>query len=776
MIILVPILAIILFIQSLWALSLSSLPKSFNSGSSSSVIENSVSDHVAIHGNEALESKESARVALFRSLAPQDHWVSAADNNSASKLSQSLDDWRNMFIIQNDADKNQDLTKIGSPTAIPPAHGRAPIYTYFGLTDTNSKIYRSELAMLETWKRTWYAMGFRPVVLTAVDALKHPEYSSFIRALDSSGKASEWTKSHFSQFLAWSTVGGVLCDYRVFPMTRFFNDDILLMLRQAKYSGPPLSFVQEDSALVAADDISAKNIVADLVLSSSHSADPEKLQEVLKKAFKQYKDTNEVFAYYSDKNMNLISFGLFGENYGDKAYDPEYVLLAIRVHLHQIFMNAYPDGAVYVDPVTLTFTDQSLTSKQRDQKKKQYKKDILTMTPDRFNFVMPVINEDGSPNYDALDTLALPARKIASDLNKCPPAKYNGFANLCRPTYSTIEKIESLVSGNDVKSTSLKDIKSTDVCFSLPCSAPFTQSLNTLSKNKKDYSYAYLNQPAKNVGHLPNPAVDHSFAISIISHPMTLLYMCMRDPKAIPFLDYVRFFFSRDGITNVLSANVFKDTPYVSSLYKVKYLKEAMYKLPAQSNVTWIPLEADMNSVGKLIEWEIGFTPLRNVPKTGKIEFSADLPDWVAKLGGDFKIKNAKSTSKNSFADSVENGWEGYTQPIEQTKSELGKRLEMVEGFVERHVTNLLEGFKSPSKIKSIFGNAGNGKKKKISATVRPIPGQEGTPVEERLALIDAMYKWSPADGEIWTFLKLWTKQRFDSLKRSSEGQFGEAI
>lgn len=773
LIVLIPILAIAFFVQSLWSISTFPVPTFIEKYSSKA--DHSTSDHVTADVNIPHVSKSAARDTLFNSLNPDNHLIPDIKNGLLYKFQKPLGAWRNQSIILNQQDKYQTPDQIGSLNAIPLADIRRPIYTYFDKSKDRIDDYNSELGILESWKHAWYAMGFEPKVLTIDDAKKHSQYLKFIKELQSSDKNYHSVSLHFSRFLAWSAVGGgILCDYRVFPMTRSFDNKVLTALRQPTFSDSPLALVKDDSALVVADEPSAKNIVSDIIKVFEKNrqlfTDLLKLQQKFQKSFQQYDEAEDLFAYYSDKNMNLITFGLLEENFGnDKPYDPKFVLLSVRVHLHQIFLEAYPKGVVYIDPISATFTQRDMSTEERELRKRKFKQQLLKKLPDDITYIEPVVSEEGRPNYNALDIIALPAKKIASDLNKCPPAKYGGFTNICRPTPSTIKKIQFLVAGKDGSPKQLNDIKSSDVCRPLPCSVPFSKSIKDKTSSNVNGRYANLNKPAKMFGHLPNPTTDEVFAVSVLPHPLTVIYMCMTVPEAVASIDYYRYFSARDGLTHELAGNVFEKALFVSPLYKVLFLKDSMYQYPAKSNVSWISLETDHKKVGTLMEWEIGFTPLRNIIKFGETELSSGVPPWMDDLGGFNHNHNYFKEASNNLVKSIESEWEGYTEPIVQSKEQLGTRLEMIESIVERSHLKLV----SSNKNNKIPNQPKVKRKTKIQLKATSFSaGQNVTSVDDRLKLIDSLLKWSPADGEIITFLRLWTERKHQSLNLITQNAF----
>lgn len=849
-IIFIPALAIFFFLQSLWSLSSSTASEVSKPVALQHPLGPKV-DHLnaAVHGNDVVEFKAAAREALMNSINSQQRLIPAVDQGHTYRLEKPLGPWREQYITRNYQEKTQKLLSVGSSSAIPHAHTRCPIYTYFGYEDpstmskssfpedsinlyankavagVNQHFYDSELGILEAWKRAWYAMGFKPTILTKADAEKHPYYSKYVNVSTSSIHHTSSVHSILTKYLSWTAVGaGLLSDYRVFPATRNYDNEVFAKLRECNFSGQPaISIVPDDSAFVAADAIAAQKIVSSIMKSyvpdfteekkeersnklekihergtdkaitgtdlekiksdkeevakeaalkndkrsktgyQDDGMDTKKLPDTLQDLFKNESNAGDAFAYYSDKNMNLVTFGRLESKFTNKRYDPAYTLTAIRVHLHQIFLGAYPKGVVYVDPVTAPFSERTLNSQQKLAKIKEKERQMFYMTADKFVPFNIALGEGGNPNYNALDILALPAKKIATDLNKCPPLKYSGYTNMCRPTISTIKRIQSILNGAGSPKKRLEDIKSEDVCDSLPCSSAF----------KTTDLQSHLNKPAKIQEYLPHPSYDQVYSIATISHPFNILYMCMRDPQALPALDFARFYMPRDGLTNALTKEgIFAESPYIYPLYKVKYLKDSMYQVPSKSNVSWIPFEVDSEIVGTLLEWEIGFVPLRKVQKVGKSEVhlgSDDVFDDMDGMPKNFKDRKKVDKKDLIIIEAVENGWEGYIEPISQTKNQLGTRLELIQGLLERSVLALLASNKENKPQTETSNSSQKESSNDVKPLIRPSPGVKKTTVKERLAFIDVLHKWSPSDAEILTFLRLWTERKYKYLKEVTQ-------
>lgn len=90
---------------------------------------------------------------------------------------------------------------------------RCPVYTYI---DTTIHRHGSiDFDILQTWMRAFWALGFKPVVLTDKDSRRHPHYVLF----RNSGLFSDARLVDFGKWLAMAQYGGLFVDYHVTPST-----------------------------------------------------------------------------------------------------------------------------------------------------------------------------------------------------------------------------------------------------------------------------------------------------------------------------------------------------------------------------------------------------------------------------------------------------------------------------------------------------------------------------------------------------------------------------
>jgi hypothetical protein len=98
---------------------------------------------------------------------------------------------------------------LGSPHKQPSRQSRCPVYTYFDPTKHPRR--SNDAAILLAWKRSFWALGFNPTVLTDKDAKKHPNYNPF----RSRGLVGDPGSLDFTKWLVMAQHGGLFVDYRV---------------------------------------------------------------------------------------------------------------------------------------------------------------------------------------------------------------------------------------------------------------------------------------------------------------------------------------------------------------------------------------------------------------------------------------------------------------------------------------------------------------------------------------------------------------------------------
>ena len=109
---------------------------------------------------------------------------------------------------------------------------RTPIYCYYDHTiekDKDTKAVDSDLLL--SWRRAWWAKGFKPIILSPAEAMNNPRYEEVQKLPD---KLDPALKTDLMRWLAWEDMGGgVLAHYLLFPMGDH-DDPLLNFLRRAR--------------------------------------------------------------------------------------------------------------------------------------------------------------------------------------------------------------------------------------------------------------------------------------------------------------------------------------------------------------------------------------------------------------------------------------------------------------------------------------------------------------------------------------------------------------
>lgn len=240
---------------------------------------------------------------------------------------------------------------------VPLDNSRCPVYTYFDSnagTLRNSTVkdkkgqtqrlqdFETEIELVKTWSRAWWALGFMPIVLNYTDVEQHPRYKEF----KTSNVLSSDTKAAHAKWLAWLSVGaGIFSDYRVIPITRDGNHEAIRFLKSCNYE-ERMAFDDYSLSLIVSDIKDTKPFLFDIMRGYT--------EEQLVNNFEVY--NQDAFAYYSNRNYRAVTNTLKGGYSANKLESndariaPTDILSMINTHLRQVFLDAYPGGLGFVSP------------------------------------------------------------------------------------------------------------------------------------------------------------------------------------------------------------------------------------------------------------------------------------------------------------------------------------------------------------------------------------------------------------------------------------------
>ncbi|PVH94338.1 hypothetical protein DM02DRAFT_194222 [Periconia macrospinosa] len=265
--------------------------------------------------------------------------------------------WRNPYSSETTLDKNSAV--------LPPLQQRPPIYTFYDTRAKKDKAVRdAENRLILAWRRAWWAQGFRPQVLSRVEALQNPQHE-LVQRMDLAPNVEH----EIMRWLAWDEMGGgIITNWLALPMAE--HDNVMLsFLRRGEY--PDLSRIDMlhhavfygDGAVVKA---AVRKAINNPLLKNS-TANSDKIGALVKK------DGGVVVNLLAPEDVNVdttkngiayYSKHVLGKKYGGKSravvekmsnstYPEGLELLSnlINAHLHLTFQETYPEGISIVKPL-----------------------------------------------------------------------------------------------------------------------------------------------------------------------------------------------------------------------------------------------------------------------------------------------------------------------------------------------------------------------------------------------------------------------------------------
>ncbi|KAL8346235.1 hypothetical protein RB598_000233 [Gaeumannomyces tritici] len=244
------------------------------------------------------------------------------------------------------------ITLDENRSLLPPLRARPPIYCYYDITLEKDQARRdAESALLLTWRRAWWAQGFRPIILSSAEAKNNPMYDEVQKL-----KLEPALETDFMKWLAWENMnGGLLAHHLLFPMGPY-QDPLLVFLRRGEY--PALTRWRDlDDGLFAGPktDIGAaiKQALANPKLGAAKDFVTTAAVDKKDDVFSVETAAPASLAFYSEKNM--------GSKYGpvakaiteDRAKGLGQLDRLVAAHLQVSFQNVFSDGVAVLKPLPL---------------------------------------------------------------------------------------------------------------------------------------------------------------------------------------------------------------------------------------------------------------------------------------------------------------------------------------------------------------------------------------------------------------------------------------
>ncbi|CAN8103272.1 unnamed protein product [Discula destructiva] len=301
-----------------------------------------------------IPSISSIGIPKWKSLSPWNPFKPPAhapptQANDTDGESRWYSDWRWLAIAF-----SSTYTLDEDRTLLPDVPPRTPIYCFYDTLVKRDPLEKeAESEILLSWRRAWWAQGFRPIILSEQEAVNNPTYEELQRM----DKIEPELKTDVMRWLAWENMGGgLLAHYLAFPMGPH-DDNLLEYLRRGEYQGLTRWDDFQDGLFAGTkQDITA---AIKLVLGSSTintakdflSALPaDNADDEGKKTFWVDK-TPKSLAYYNKENLGKKYDVVATAIINNKAKGLDQLNKLIVSHLHLIWQNTFNEGIAVLKPL-----------------------------------------------------------------------------------------------------------------------------------------------------------------------------------------------------------------------------------------------------------------------------------------------------------------------------------------------------------------------------------------------------------------------------------------
>ncbi|KAI0974755.1 hypothetical protein F4678DRAFT_420700 [Xylaria arbuscula] len=245
--------------------------------------------------------------------------------------------WRSPFSSTTTMDESRSL--------LPPLKDRTPIYCYYDTTierDVDTK--DAESALLLTWRRAWWAQGFRPVILSAAEAMNNPLYREIQGA-----EMSPTLKRDVMRWLAWDNMGGgLLADYRLLPMGSR-QGHLLSFLRRGEF--PELTRWEDLGAgLFAGPEPKISKVMTEALQNRQKKTAKDVISAVSSENFR-VDPSHEALAYYDRKTIEKVYPKIAEGDAASRAQSLQSLNILINYHLHNTWQDLFSKGIAVLKPM-----------------------------------------------------------------------------------------------------------------------------------------------------------------------------------------------------------------------------------------------------------------------------------------------------------------------------------------------------------------------------------------------------------------------------------------
>ncbi|OTB04181.1 hypothetical protein M426DRAFT_321038 [Hypoxylon sp. CI-4A] len=298
----------------------------------------SLSKSIADHKFSIPKYKDKFSASILNPFRPASHMPPVQQNSTYGGSSwYSHWNWRSPFSSSITLDENRSL--------LPSLKERAPIYCYYDTTVQRDEAAKeADSALLLTWRRAWWAQGFKPIILSAAEAMNNPLYDELQR-LD----VEPSFKKDMMRLLAWENMGGgLLSHHLLFPMAPR-EDPLLSFLRRGEY--PDLTRWEGfDNALFAGPKPNLAEAIKKALGNPKNKSMKDFISAVSSDTF-SVDPTHESLAFYDTKTVEKTYPKVAEEVVADRERGMKFLNLLINSHLHNTWQDNFNNGIAVLKPM-----------------------------------------------------------------------------------------------------------------------------------------------------------------------------------------------------------------------------------------------------------------------------------------------------------------------------------------------------------------------------------------------------------------------------------------
>ncbi|SPO05670.1 uncharacterized protein DNG_08357 [Cephalotrichum gorgonifer] len=230
---------------------------------------------------------------------------------------------------------------------LPPLIARPPVYCYYddtGKKDSETKDAESELLL--TWRMAWWAKGFKPIILSAAEAMNNPNYETLQRV-----EIDPAVKAELMRWLAFENMGGgIMSQSTLIPMGPY-EDPLLVFLRRGEY--PALTRWKElDTGLFVGTKEFVSSFVKSLFDSDKDELEKAKdLFSLVPQATFEMDAAPKSLAYYDEARLKKDYLKVTEEISANRAQGLLSLNKLMNAHLHVMWQNVFHDGIAVLKPL-----------------------------------------------------------------------------------------------------------------------------------------------------------------------------------------------------------------------------------------------------------------------------------------------------------------------------------------------------------------------------------------------------------------------------------------